>query len=131
MKRQSPTVFAGRIALLLVSTLMVGGCSTDIMRGYIGRPPESVMAKYGPPIDVRDLPGGRRAYQWLEESTTTTPGTATTRVEHKGRGNRHPEIKTEYTPSTTETDRCFYTFYANRVEDGWLIYDFEKPRFGC
>ncbi len=31
----------------LASTLT--GCAADIMRGYLGRAPEEVMAKYGPP----------------------------------------------------------------------------------
>lgn len=130
MKRHSPFPVSARAAMLL-ATLALTGCATDIMRGYIGRPPEAVMARYGPPVDVRDLPGGRRAYQWLEESTVTSFGAATTTVEEKGKRGPRQEVATEFAPSTTETQRCFYTFYAHRASEGWLIDDFEKPLLGC
>lgn len=110
-------------------TLALSGCATDIMRGYVGRPPEAVMARYGPPIDVRDLPDGRRAYQWMESETETSGGEATTKIEH-GRNDR-PRTRTEYSPTTTKERRCFYTFYARRTAYGWQIEDFERPEFGC
>lgn len=100
------------------------GCSAGIMRGYIGRPPEAVMARYGPPVDVRDLPDGRRAYQWMEVETTTSGGSETTTYE---RGRR----RTEYTPTTTQQKRCFYTFYANRTSRGWRIDSYLDPELGC
>ncbi|MBY8821946.1 hypothetical protein [Sphingomonas colocasiae] len=130
MKRHSPTRLSVPAALLLAISVLAG-CSADIMRGYVGRPPEAVMARYGPPVDVRDLPGGRRAYQWLEESTVTAFGATTTTVEEKGRRRPRQEITTEFAPSTTETQRCFYTFYARRAAEGWLIDGFEKPASGC
>lgn len=105
----------------------LAGCATDIMRGYVGRSPEDVMARYGPPVDVRDLPDGRRAYQWLDTSTTTSGGTATTKVDRHGR----PRSQTEFSPVTTEERRCFYTMYAHRTSAGWQIDSFAKPEFGC
>lgn len=111
--------------IVLVSTL--SGCATDIMRGYLGRSPEDVMARYGPPFDVRDLPDGRRAYQWLETATTTSGGTETTIVDKHGR----PRTRTEISPTTIEERRCFYTMYAHRTPAGWRIDDFAKPALGC
>ncbi|WP_448661531.1 hypothetical protein ACG3SL_12790 [Sphingomonas sp. CJ20] len=109
--------------------LLLCGCAADIMRGYVGRPPEAVMARYGPPVDVRDLPDGRRAYQWMQSEFETSGGDATTRVERGGNG--HPRSRTEYTPTTTRERKCFYTFYARRAAYGWQIEDFERPEFGC
>lgn len=111
----------------LAMTATLAGCATDIMRGYVGRSPEDVMAKYGPPVDVRDLPDGRRAYQWLDTSTTTSGGTATTTLDRHGK----PRARTEYSPVTTEEHQCFYTLYAHRTPDGWEIDSFAKPVFGC
>jgi hypothetical protein len=118
------------LPVLAVATLSLAACSADIMRGYMGRSPEAVMAKYGPPVDVRDLPDGRRAYQWLEVETTTQQGEAITRAEGGRHGGR-PKIRTEYAPSTTHEQRCFYTFYAHRTPDGWRFDDFAKPALGC
>lgn len=117
---------------LLLSLILPGllaGCSADIMRSYVGRTPEDVMARYGPPVNVRDLPDGRRMYQWMEVETTTSGGTATT-TEDGGRRDR-PRSRTEYSPTTTEEKRCFYTLYAHRTDSGWRIDDFRKPQLGC
>lgn len=111
---------AGWLALAVA----LQGCSAQIMRGYIGRPPEAVMARYGPPIDVRDLPDGRRAYQWMEVETTTSGGAATTTSD--GRRQR-----TEYSPTTTQEKRCFYTLYAHRTSQGWRIDSYNEPEIGC
>ncbi|MCH7861262.1 hypothetical protein ACQKOH_20215 [Sphingomonas sp. NPDC092331] len=111
---------AGWLALAVA----LQGCSADIMRGYVGRPPEAVMARYGPPVDVRDLPDGRRAYQWMEVETTTSGGSETTTYE---RGRR----RTEYAPTTTAEKRCFYTFYAHRTSAGWRIDSYLNPELGC
>ena len=102
----------------------LSGCSADIMRGYVGRSPEEVMARYGPPVDVRDLPDGRRAYQWMEAETETSGGEATIRIDN----GRH---RTEYSPTTTKEKRCFYTFYAHRTAYGWRIDEFRRTEFGC
>ncbi len=111
---------AGWLALAVA----LQGCSADIMRGYVGRPPEAVMARYGPPVDVRDLPDGRRAYQWMEVETTTSGGSETTTYE---RGRR----RTEYAPTTTAEKRCFYTFYARQSSGRWFITNFRKPKLEC
>lgn len=114
------------IAMALVAS---SGCSADIMRGYIGRSPEAVMARYGPPVAVRDLPDGRRMYQWMEVETETSGGSASTVVERDRAGR--PRARTEYSPVTTTEKRCFYTLYARRTPSGWRIDDFRDPELGC
>lgn len=125
--RLSPLLVPAISGLIMMSAL--SGCATDIMRSYVGRSPEDVMARYGPPFDVRDLPDGRRAYQWLDTATTTSGGSETTVVVNK-RG-RPPRTRTEVSPTTIEEKRCFYTLYAHRTPAGWRIDDFAKPVFGC
>lgn len=114
-------------AFALVSAL--SGCSTDIMQSYVGRTPEDVMTRYGPPANVHDLPDGRRMYQWMDIETTTTGGGATTTEERSRHGR--PRTRTEYDPATTSEKRCFYTLYAHRTGSGWRIDDFQKPELGC
>lgn len=121
----SPRLLLGSLVLAWI----LSGCSMDIMRDYVGRSPEDVMARYGPPVDVRDLPDGRRAYQWMQTEMETSGGEATTKVEHGGNGR--PRTRTEYSPTTSREKRCFYTFYAHRTPYGWRIEDFARPEFGC
>jgi len=123
-----PRRFHPLLAAFALAGALLAGCSVDIMRGYVGRSPEDVMARYGPPIDVRDLPDGRRAYQWMQSETETSGGEAVSRVEHRG---DHPRTRVEYSPTTTREKRCFYTFYAHRTSYGWRIEDFRRPEFGC
>ena len=40
----------GLAALALVSSLLLAGCASDIMKGYVGQPIEAAIADYGPPI---------------------------------------------------------------------------------
>ena len=47
----------GALVLLLV------GCVSDTMRGYVGQDIRAVMLDYGPPIGEIDLGGGARAFQ--------------------------------------------------------------------
>ena len=115
---------AAQGACWLALAAALQGCSAAIIRGYVGRPPEAVMARYGPPVDIRDLPDGRRAYQWMEVETSTSGGTTTTTYE----GGRR---RTEYSPTTTEEKRCFYTFYAHRTSQGWRIDSYGNPELGC
>jgi hypothetical protein len=117
-------------ALLAVIMLGTSGCSTNIMRSYVGGSTEAVMARYGPPSDIRDLPDGRRAFQWMIVDTSVYPGTATTTVKDKSE-RRKSSIHTDFTPAHVEENRCFYTFYAHDVSGAWIIDSFAPPELGC
>lgn len=122
------------MALILAMALGLGGCATDIMRGYMGRTPQDVMARYGPPDNVFDMPDGGRAYQWLQISQSTSAGSEESRTRWVDRGNGHRErvTTTQITPPTSELKKCFYTMYAHRAPSGAWIFDrFAPPEFGC
>ncbi|MBS0251798.1 MAG: hypothetical protein JSR78_12130 [Proteobacteria bacterium] len=118
---------------LLAFSLGLAGCATDIMRGYMGRTPQAMMARYGPPAHVFDMPDGRRAYQWLETSESTSAGSEESHTRWVERHGRREKITTtQINPPVNQTKRCFYTMYAHRDLDGGYIFDsFEKPEFGC
>ncbi|MEP7007986.1 MAG: hypothetical protein ABI810_18540 [Sphingomonas bacterium] len=126
--------FTWQQALLPVAVLTLAGCATDIMRRYVGRGPEAVMARYGPPDNVYALPDGRRAYQWMQISESTSPGSEETRTRwRKGRDGSpfEPVTTTQINPPTNETHRCFYTMYARREGAAWVFDAFERPEPGC
>ena len=123
-----------KLGLLIALALGLSGCATDIMQGYIGRTPQEVMARYGPPDNIFDMPDGRRAYQWLQISQSTSAGSEESRTRWVERGNGHREriTTTQISPLTTEVQKCFYTMYAHRAPPGtWVFDSFEKPEFGC
>jgi hypothetical protein len=120
-------------ALLPIMVLALAGCATEIMRGYIGALPEAVMARYGPPDRVYDLPDGRRAYQWMDGTRSTSLGSGETRTRLVRRGRQPPErvTTTRTNPAIVGERRCYYTMYAHRQGGGWVFEDFERPKRGC
>jgi len=129
MKASFPVLLPALAALLTLS-----GCAADIMRTYIGSGPEAVIAHYGPPDTIFDLPDGRRGYQWLQVTQSTSAGSeeTRTRIEPRGRhGGAQRVTTTQITPPSVQTSRCFYTLYAHRVGDRWVFDDFARPILGC
>ncbi|WP_148293981.1 hypothetical protein [Azospirillum sp. B4] len=123
-----------KFGLIIALALGLSGCATDIMQGYIGRAPQEVMARYGPPYIIFDMPDGRRAYQWLQISHSTSTGSeeSHTRWVDGSNGHRESVTTTQIIPSTTEVHKCFYTMYAHQTPaGGWVFDSFEKPEFGC
>jgi hypothetical protein len=119
--------------LLLAFSVGLAGCAADIMRGYVGRTPQDMMARYGRPANVFDMPDGRRAYQWLEVSESTSAGSEESRTRWvEGHGRREKVTTTQINPPVNQTKRCFYTMYAHRGPNGDYIFDsFEEPALGC
>ena len=128
-----PTLISTLAALSLAATLL-GACASDIMGGYVGQPVTAAMARYGPPDLTFDLADGRRAFQWLEVSTSTSGGEATTRTRPDPRhGRGATTTRTAFSPPTTSTSRCYYTMYArfDAATRDWVFDSFEPPAFGC
>lgn len=117
----------------LAATATLSGCAADIMRQYIGSGPEAVIARYGPPDTVFDLPDGRRGYQWVEVTQSTSAGSeeTRTRIERHRHDGTHRVTTTQVTPPSVQTSRCFYTLYAHRIGDRWIFDDFARPMLGC
>lgn len=131
MQRAAPIFTALSLSL---ATILLGGCASDIMSAYVGQPVTAAMARYGPPDLTFDLPDGRRAFQWLEVSTSTSDGQATTRTRPDPRRGRGATItRTEFTSPTTSTSRCHYTMYArfDAAAHDWVFDSFEPPALGC
>jgi hypothetical protein len=47
--------------LAVAAAIFLAGCQSDVMKGYIGQPLESVIIDYGPPTSVIELGRGQRA----------------------------------------------------------------------
>ena len=109
-------------------TILTSGCASQVMQGFVGRPIESVIARYGPPETRFDAGPGRRAYQWRQMREETVAGHSETR-EVRRHGERRYE--TNETPGYVTRRECFYTLYTARDGDRWVVTDFEKPGISC
>ncbi|EJN04939.1 hypothetical protein [Phyllobacterium sp. YR531] len=116
------------VATVLLSTAFLAGCASDIMKGYIGKPLESVVLDYGPPTNVIEMGPGRKAYQWRKINTNVVPGTSTEEVRKTRHGRTYQTIET---PGYVQETECFYTFYADYINGRWYVIDFRKPKLEC
>ena len=72
-----------RKLVALFALLSLSACASQIMQGYVGKPIQSAMVDYGPPVNAFDMGDGRRAFQWVMNQTYIMPtnvrnyGTAT------------------------------------------------------
>ena len=55
-----------RITTALIGLLALGACATTPTdrTNFLDQPVEVLVARYGPPDTVLDMPDGRRQYQW-------------------------------------------------------------------
>jgi hypothetical protein len=114
--------------LAIAAAVFLAGCQSDVMKGYVGQPLESVIIDYGPPTSVIELGRGQRAYQWSKISTNAVAGSTSGEYRDTRRGTRYEETTT---PGYVEEQECFYTFYATRSEGRWYITNFRKPKLEC
>jgi hypothetical protein len=114
--------------LAAAATVFLVGCASDVMKGYIGQPVESVIIDYGPPTAVLELGHGERAYQWRKISTNVVAGSTSGEIRDTQRGTRYEETMT---PGYVEERECFYTFYARASGGRWYVTNFRQPKLEC
>lgn len=134
-----------RVLATLLFSLAVGGCTSAIMKGYIGQTVDMVMVEQGVPTTAYDLPDGTRAFVWEKTTTTIIPGqtygTATGFGSANSFGNTTTAnvsvfSNTYSTPSYSVSDTCAYTLIAKRIADldspaAWAVVGFRKPPIMC
>ena len=114
--------------------LFVLGCASQIMKSYVGKDVREVMLDYGPPANPFDMGDGRRAFQWVINSSYTTPATATTTGTVNSYGySSWINSNTMITGGQSINSRCVYTLFGKWSEDtnGWSITGFKKPNLMC
>jgi hypothetical protein len=131
---------AVRLALIVISVLLLSGCATQIMQGFVGQPVQNAMLKYGPPMNVMDMPDGTRAFQWEIKSSVVMPGTSTaygTANIYAPPGSSFATVSgnstTTYMPGQVINSRCLYTMYGQwqAARNAWIFTGYEKPPLIC
>lgn len=118
----------------LVAALLLGGCASSVMKGYIGQPLQTVMIDHGPPANAFDMPDGTRAFQWVKSKTYVMPTT----VNQTGNAYAYgPTVnwqqRTQIVGGQPITSECAYTMFArwDESQQAWVFTSFRKPKFTC
>lgn len=125
-----------RWIVVVATGLLLSGCATGIMEGFVGQPLQVGMARYGPPANVFDMPDGRRAFQWQIDSETYMPrqtyGTVNVYAPPGSYTANANYSQTTYGGQTIRQS-CLYTMYARwqPSQNAWIFESFEKPSIMC
>jgi hypothetical protein len=99
-----------RITTALIGLLALGACATTPTdrTNFLDQPVEVLVARYGPPDTVLDMPDGRRQYQWSMRQTETLDSGQMIR------------------------ETCRYSIYARRSDaaNDWLLMS-QRPFVRC
>lgn len=122
-----------RIFALALLLLLTTGCASNIMEGFIGKPLQIGVARYGPPDLVFDMPDGKRAFQWRMTSTGIVPTMTTTQANYYAPPGSYASMnaRTTTTGGGVVSNTCLYTMYAEWRENAWIFTGFEKPSMMC
>lgn len=123
-----------KVGIVLVTALFIAGCASQIMESYVGKDIREAALDYGPPSNAIDMGDNERAFQWVMNSSFTTPVTTTTTgsVTSYGPGS-WINTNTTVTGGETVNSSCIYTLMArwNERSESWIVTGFRKPRFTC
>lgn len=113
------------IAIVAVGALATG-CVSGQMKKLVGLPIQEAAIEYGAPINVVDMPDGRRVFQFASSRTVHTPVQAQT--QGSGFGNSYQANTTVYGGNPVQIN-CTYTFYTtwNESASTWMVTDFKAP----
>lgn len=115
---------------LLLICLVVAGCATAILDGYVGKSISEPILDYGPPVNVLELPDGRKAFQWAVNSSGVIP------VTNYSSGTAWTGATSTYVTGTSTSyvpysNRCVYTLYARPQGEDWIVTGYRQPSLDC
>lgn len=113
--------------LALCMALGLSACVSTQMKALIGSPIQEAQIQYGAPVQVMDMPGGLRAYQYrFGGGSVMIPSQAQSTGQTI---NGTTFVSTTATPTMfAETPGCILTFIARPVGDEWIISDIRVPK---
>ena len=120
--------------LLVVVLALLAGCASQIMSSYIGKDIREVVLDYGPPANAMDMGDWRRAFQWIMNTSYTTPVYANTTGSATTTGyTTWMNSNTTISGGQTVSSNCMYTLFTNwdEASKSWRVVDFKKPNFMC
>lgn len=116
-----------RILLLGFLALVLSGCASTQMKGYVGKSIEEANLELGKPENVIKMSSGRRAYQYRwGGGSAVIPGSAKSTIT----GDYYSAtVKTTYKPATIVTSKgCLVTLIATKKNGLWMVSDWKIPQ---
>jgi hypothetical protein len=113
---------------LLVVGLLLSGCASTAMKGFVGQPIEEAFFRYGKPVNTIDLPDGAKAYQfyWGGSGPIMVPGQSRTNVTTYG---NTATLNTTSTPAAIlESKGCLVTLIAKPENDRLIVREYRIPK---
>lgn len=109
--------------------VVLAGCASQIMQGYVGKDITEVVLDRGPPAAAFDLPNGQRAFQWRVDSVTMMPTTTT--VNGYGSGSWYTATAVQSGGGIVGST-CIYTLFGQRnAQKSYTITGFRQPTLDC
>jgi hypothetical protein len=123
---------------VLIAALLMCGCASQIMQGYVGKPVSEAVMDYGQPVAAIELDKNKKAFVWSQTHSTISPGYSNTSGSIYGTGSSAFFNSSTYTsPAYVSTSQCNYTLYAERTRkdiDGpaaWTVVGYKEPNIMC
>lgn len=109
--------------------LLLPACASQVMENLVGKDVTEVQLQYGPPVNVLDLPDGRKAFQWRFDSTFVMPTTTS----YTGVQNGNLISGNAYTSGGgVFSTPCFYTLFARpNKSQSYTVVGFQPPSLEC
>jgi hypothetical protein len=121
------------LSLLLALFATSNACVSTHMKKYIGRDARYIQTEDGPPVNVFDLPDGRRAFQYFwGGGTYRVPQTTSTagQVQLVGDSVYYAEQKIESGGQVIQSEGCRITYLAkwDPTQKGWIVTEISYPK---
>lgn len=115
--------------LVLPILLLLPACASQVMENLVGKDVTEVQLQYGPPVNVLDMPDGRKAFQWRFASTYMMPVTTS----YTGVTNGNLTTGSAFTSGGgVFTTPCFYTLFARpNNNNSYTVVGFQPPTMDC
>lgn len=109
--------------------LLLPACASQVMENLVGKDVTEVQLQYGPPVNVLDMPDGRKAFQWRIDSTVMMPMTTS----YTGVTSGNITTGNAFTSGGgVFTTACFYTLFARpNQNNSFTVVGFQPPRLDC
>ena len=116
-----------QLGAIIAGSLILAGCVSTEMRALVGQPIQEAQIRYGPPVQVVDMPDGGRAYGFhYGGGAAVLPSSSRTTAFVNG-----PVIsaQTQTMPGgVVELPGCTITFMARQHGPAWVIEDIRVPK---
>lgn len=115
-------------SLILIVTMILAGCASTEMKGYIGQDIREVILTNGQPIGALDMGNGVRAFQFMWGGTTTTAVRAQTTIQDNSEWFGSSEIRSSGSALVSSGCVIAYLTRWDENQKSWIIFDYRIPK---